>query len=96
MSKRAEETALKAYPERVLTDEYGFKEDYNLSLRIGYTEGYEQAEKDLALTWENIAKIITIYEQCVESDILMKYAKERDVRGASEEILRRFNEQTKK
>ena len=50
MSKRAEESALKAYPE-----ETRFIRDYNqLAKRQIYQEGYERAEKDyieLAQLW---------------------------------------------
>lgn len=41
---KAEEAALKAYP-------------YDYPEREGYRKGYEQAEKDLALTWEDIRVI---------------------------------------
>ena len=43
MSK-AEQRALEAYP-------------YDYPEREGYRKGYEQAEKDLALTWEDIRVI---------------------------------------
>lgn len=54
MSKRAEERALEAYPQNEIIV-YGplpganepNRIDDNLKYRIGYIEGYEQAEKDL-------------------------------------------------
>ena len=50
MSKRAEEAALKAYPEKIIehVEEPGFvvKRDLNRFDRNVYIQGYEQAEKD--------------------------------------------------
>ena len=66
MSKRAEEAALKAYPVKMtplvyqdLIDQFGGKTeiDVNTYPRCLFQEAYEQAEKDLALTWEDIRAI---------------------------------------
>lgn len=56
---RAEEVAMKAYPKEIQVA-YGplpgadgpCEFDDNLPYRIGYQEGYEQAEKDLASAFE--------------------------------------------
>lgn len=64
MSKIVEEAALKAYPEEITTV-YGPLPgasapciiDSNRPYRIGFKRGYEAAEKDLALTWEDIKTI---------------------------------------
>ena len=57
MSKRAEEAALKAYPEKIIehVEEPGFvvKRDLNRFDRNVYIKGYEQAEKDI---WAAIVK----------------------------------------
>jgi hypothetical protein len=54
------------------------------NFKQGYYEGYKHAEKDLALTPEDVVVITTLYE-CGK------------VRGWTiEEVLRRFNEQRKK
>lgn len=52
MSKRAEELALKVYPisTSYLSESNG-DGDRNYPRRLAFIEGYEQAEKDLALTW---------------------------------------------
>lgn len=50
---RAEEAANKAYP----TDE---NSAFNYALKLGFIEGYDQAEKDLALTWQDIRRIVKI------------------------------------
>lgn len=52
---RAEKRALEAYPksEKYTTSQRLIVND----LRDGFIQGYEQAEKDLALTWEDIKEI---------------------------------------
>ena len=56
MSKRAEEAALKAYPEKIIehVEEPGFvvKRDLNRFDRNVYIKCYEQAEKDLSPAFE--------------------------------------------
>ena len=61
-------------------------------------QGYEQAEKDLALTWQDVAVLITIYEQEVEAGNISRYDDEGapTLQEASEIILRKFNEIRKK
>ena len=49
MSKRADEAALKAYPEKMgmfHEADIHYEADLNKAARIKYIEGYEQAEKD--------------------------------------------------
>ena len=55
-------------------------------------KGYEQAEKDLALTWEDIAKIITIYEAEIANGDYRRYNEAEWMKEYSQDILRRFNE----
>lgn len=52
---RAEQRALEVYPrsEKYTTSQRLIVND----LRDGFIQGYEQAEKDLALTWEDIKEI---------------------------------------
>lgn len=62
---RAEEAANKAYPaEKAITGSYftgGFMtKDFNAEKRDCFIEGYEQAEQDLALTWQDIRRIVKI------------------------------------
>ena len=54
MSKRAEEVAWKAYPDYPTMDGGYVSQRKQRKLVM---EGYEQAEKDLALTWEDIRTI---------------------------------------
>ena len=58
-------------------------------------KGYEQAEKDLALTWEDMAKIDAIILD-VNNEFAVDYSKEISRQKFYEEVLRRFNEQRKK
>ena len=93
MSKRAEEAARKAYPE-----ETRFIRDYNqLAKRKIYQEGYEQAEKELALTREDVKKIIKIADELTEyadAGIIQPFLASEQ--AYYDEVLRRFNEQRKK
>lgn len=97
MSKRAEEKALEAYPVKMtplvyqdLIDQFGGKTeiDVNTYPRCLFQESYEQAEKDLALTWEDIEKITDIHR-----DVL--YNNPKRIMGAKEnyeDTLKKFNE----
>ena len=79
MSKRAEQAALRAYPY-----ETGVKGLICEQSRGIFIKGYEQAEKDLALTWEDVAYIVDTF-----------YAVEGNTKEKCEEVLRRFNEYKK-
>lgn len=100
MSKRAEAAALKAYPPTYTTVKRYAKKvqservDTRQPARSIFQQGYEQAEKDLALTWEDVAILITIYEQEVEAGNISRYEDEGapSLKEASEIILRKFNE----
>ena len=61
MSKRAEEAAMKAYPIWVNKDSLVKGFDWNEEYRDVFIQGYEQAEQDLALTWEDVYLIINHY-----------------------------------
>ena len=61
MSKRAKDAALKAYPAKYAKAE--FPDGQTIEFDAGeeereiFIKGYKQAEKDLALTWEDIKEI---------------------------------------
>lgn len=68
MSKKAEEAALEAYPVNMtplnyqdLIEQFGGKTeiDVNTYPRCLFQQGYEQAERDLSLTIDDIEKIHT-------------------------------------
>ena len=106
MSKRAEQRALEAYPpthpegkrhaKRVQSESV----DTRQSVRTVFQKGYEQAEKDLALTWEDAYKIVSLAEE-VKNDFcdnpnmfstLKPITVNEFKKAFNEEVLRRFNE----
>lgn len=94
MSKRAEEMALKAYPKedgKVWHSAFGTLEfDKNAPGRTAYRQGYEQAEKDLALTWEDAVTMVTVAMDVIGEG---KITGEQNIYT---EVLRRFNSQREK
>ena len=93
---RAEERALVAYPPRyakciIFPETVGA--DFNTLQRKSYQEGYEQAEKDLELTWEDIKTI----EQIIATSDWYDF----EINGKLwskefyEEVLKRFKEAKK-
>lgn len=94
MSKRAEQKALEAYPpihsdgKRHAKRVQSLSVDTRQSVRTVFQKGYEQAEKDLALTWEDIEKITDIHRNVL-------YDNPKRIMGAKEnygDTLRKFNE----
>lgn len=85
MSK-AEDLALEKYPQRsvlvVPARGGGYYADSHL--REGFIDGYQQAEKDLELTWEDIKAIDKLLNQCV------------DYSNPYQEVLKRFKSYGKK
>ena len=87
MSKRAEQRALEAYPN---LEPPTFDETYPRILftrnteRRAYVEGYEQAEKDLSLTLEDIELLRRLFVE--EEDNFSKHDK-----YFYTEVLNRFN-----
>ena len=59
--------------------------------RVGFIDGYQQAEKDLSLTWEDMAKIDAIILD-VNNEFAVDYTKAIDRHKFYEEILKRFRE----
>lgn len=90
MSKRAEQ---KAQEYEKSLDYYHYTSD---EPSVAYKKGYEQAEKDLALTWEDVAILITIYEHGVDNGDYRRYNEAEWMKEYSQDILRKFNEIRKK
>lgn len=85
---KAEEAALKAYPNEHFVDH-----TYAEMCRGFYEEGYEAAEKDLALTWEDMRKIISIdIEMIDDPEAHPEWMEEQPF---YEEVLKRFKEAKK-
>ena len=82
---RAEERALEAYP-----NEHFIDHTYAEMCRGFYEEGYEQAEEDLALTWEDMRKIIRIDEEMTDDP--EAHPEWMEEQPFYEEILKRYLE----
>ena len=68
-------------------------EEYPEKVKVAYLQGYEQAEKDLALTWEDIKTIVQILADSDWYDFEINgklWSKE-----FYEEVLKRFKEARK-
>lgn len=83
MSK-AEELAEKAYPKG---DTYIFG-DASIACQVAYVKGYHQAEKNLALTWEDIKEIYFLFKAVLNE----WYGHEFSDEGICREVLKRFKE----
>lgn len=83
---KAEEIALSKYP--VLKTELG---DINYLPRISFIEGYHQAEKDLELSWEDLATIDQLLW-----DMSIEWSDKKDNEGYFKEVLKQFKERKEK
>lgn len=100
MSKRSEELAKQLYPDPKLEDYddilvYRADRDNALMGRANVICVYEQAEKDLALTWEDIRTIclLTIGAEIVrDKPDLVDNVQEKLEQVFYEDVLRRFRE----
>jgi hypothetical protein len=95
MSK-AEDLAERAYPKREyviygpLPSEEPSVIDDNKPYRIGFIEGYHQAEKDNELTWEDMRELYIIFAE-VDTEIeLCKTDIKPETLGYYQEVLKRF------
>jgi len=91
MSKRPEESALQAYPHpdfNAFRDtETAIKANREMvRYRKYYIEGYKQAEKDLALTWQDMETIAKIFH-----NLVFTITADEPVENIYEEVLKRFN-----
>lgn len=87
---KATKVAVEKYPHGKFDGEIGD------SMRAACAIGYMQAEKDLALTWQDVAILITIYEQGVDNGDYRRYNEAEWMKEYSQDILRRFIEIRKK
>ena len=83
---KAEQAALEAYPHYTAENL-----DDVIKARKFFAKGYEKAEKNLALTWEDIKKISRILDIMVDDDLKGEIPKEWGEEEYYEEVLRRFN-----
>lgn len=85
MSKRAIEKAYETYP---LDESNRYNHELNAK-RVGFQHGYEQAEKNLALTWEDMKLIDELFTE-------MAFSEPNDSTEWYQELANRFNEKREK
>lgn len=83
-----DEAALAAYPVLTVRSTYscGGATDANEKERKAFYYGYEQAEKDLALTWQDIRQIVNLAEEVVKTNTGFESEQE-----FFDEVLRQFS-----
>ena len=92
---KAEKAALNAHPP-VIVSFYPstvapiVKRDANEEIRKVFQEGYEQAEKDLALSWEDMKLAFGCVNEAIDN------CEGKTKQEIFEDALRRFNEQRRK
>ena len=87
---RAKEEALKAYPPRSIAANYD-----TINRRDAFEYGYLKAEKDLELTWEDLALIRLAFD-ATEANINLGSLKISPMtKEYYEEVLKRFNKERK-
>lgn len=79
--KRAITASEKAYP----------KDRYTEDLRTAYSNGYIQAEEDLALTWQDIKQIVNLADETLKANTGFE-----SEQAYYEEVLRLFNNNNNK
>lgn len=95
MSSRAEQRALEAYPRSVYEPEHFVMSAPGMCngfFRKVFQRGYEQAEKDLALTWQDVRDIIVIADSML-TRTAWDDVEWPDEKVYYEEVLRKFKEQ---
>ena len=94
---KAEERALEVYP-KDKTFTVSQRLVFN-DMRDGFIRGYEQAEKDLALTWEDVRLIVnlgnSILDECYYKKGIEPHLIYQTEKQFSEEVLKRFKEAKK-
>lgn len=85
--RKAEERALERYPVHKNASKM-FIEAHLKGFCNSYIEGYEQAEKDLILTWKDVMKL----EQIIKKNKSKEMPKSQSNKEYYEEVLRQFLE----
>lgn len=74
----------------------GSTKAYNNVLQWMKNQSIMSEKKDIALTWQDVAILITIYEHGVDNGDYRRYNDAEWMKEYSQDILRRFNEIRKK
>jgi len=90
--KRAEQKSIEwqiaHHPMAIGGDDFTDLVEY-VNINPAYVAGYEQAEKDLALTWEDIAKIDSLILE-TNNEFAVDYQKEISRRQFYEAVLQKY------
>lgn len=73
--------------------------DFNVDFEIKSKDaivGHIEVKQDFALTWEDVAILITIYEAGIDNGDYRRYNDAEWMKEYSQDILRKFNEQRTK
>ena len=85
MSKSVE----KAYETYPYTEENHLNHEWNAK-RVGFQQGYHQAEKDNELTWEDMRELYIIFAEVDAGIELCKTDIQAETIGYYQEVLKRF------
>ena len=91
MSK-AEDRAIEKYPIEMYEEEGWKCVDKNTHKRQYFIEGYHQAEKDLALTWEDMLVIHKCIKDAMNYHLYKMMEGMKGQKVVYEEVLKRFKE----
>ena len=85
---RAKEEALKVYPPQNIAANYD-----TIDRRDAFEYGYLKAKKDLELTWEDIEKIVDLYDDVYCNFSIDGKGGKTNTEEHYQEVLKRFNNQ---
>ena len=78
---------------RAFREQCGIKDPIMLNeIEEACYEGYHQAEKDLALSWKDIADILDVTDVIANDDSMEERLKTMSEEEYCKEVLKRFNE----
>lgn len=89
MSKKTEERAMEAYPDITFSIT---PLDLTAYRRGAFIQGYKQAEKDFALTWEDVKEIVRIAVTMMDFDPNDRPEWMESDKAYYTEVLKRFKE----
>ncbi len=72
------------------------EEGIDMQRALDFADGYHQAEKDLELTWEDIADILDVTDVIAYDDSMEERLKTMSEEEYCQEVLKRFKERKEK
>ena len=92
---RAEEEANRRYC-IIRGDDTEETSGIDMQRALNFIDGYHQAEKDLELTWEDIADILNITDVIANDDSMEECLRNMSEEEYCQEVLKRFKENKNK